>query len=258
MIFRQVLHPATGCASYIFGCTGKKALAVVDAHAAHVDDYLAVAAAADAPIVALVETHVQADHLSGTPELAARTGAAIYLHAAADVAFPHGALQDGQALTLGNDYLRVVHTPGHSPDSICLLVGDRVRGEDPWFVLTGDTLFVGDAGRPDLGAVEGAEGTGDAAAAASDLYDSLQKLLLLPDHLEVFPAHFAGSACGRAMSGKPSSTIGFERRFNPALQPRSRAEFVAFMLDNLPPPPAEHAQIRQTNREGRAQHPSGL
>src|ERR671936_1241791 len=178
MIFRQILHPATGCASYVFGCTGKKALAVVDPHAVHVDDYLAVAAAADAPIVSIVETHVQADHLSGASELAGRTGATIYLHEAAEVDFSHGALHDGDLLTLGNDYLRVLHTPGHSPDSICLLVGDRVRGEDPWFVLTGDTLFVGDAGRPDIGA---SEGTGDTAAAASALYDSLQKLLVLPD-----------------------------------------------------------------------------
>jgi hydroxyacylglutathione hydrolase len=177
------------------------------------------------------------------------------LHEAAEVAFPHGDLHDGDLLTLGNDYLRVLHTPGHSPDSICLLVGDRVRGEDPWFVLTGDTLFVGDAGRPDLDAAlsHGAR-SGDAVASA--LYDSLQKLLDLPDYLEIFPAHFAGSACGRAMSGKPSSTIGFERRFNPALRPRSRAEFVAFMLDNLPPPSPEHERIRHANRAGRAPHSS--
>ena len=151
-------------------------------------------------------------------------------------------------IELGNDYIRVVHTPGHSPDSVCLLVGDRVRGEDPWFVLTGDTLFVGDAGRPDLDA-----GTG-ASAAASTLYDSLQKLLALQDDLEIYPAHFAGSACGRAMSGKPSSTIGFERRFNPALRPRSREEFVAFMLADLPPAPTGHRRIRKANREGHATH----
>src|SRR5690349_13889647 len=139
MIFRQILHPATGCASYIFGCTGKKALAVVDPHAEHVEEYLAVAGAAGAPIVAIIETHVQADHLSGAAALAERTGATIYLHEAADAAFPHQALQDGEEIALGNDYLRVLHTPGHSPDSITLLVGDRVRGEDPWFALTGDT-----------------------------------------------------------------------------------------------------------------------
>lgn len=250
MIFRQILHPATGCASYVFGCTGKKALAVVDPHAEHVADYLAVADAAAAPIVAIVETHVQADHLSGAPALAARTGATIYLHEAAEVGFPHAALRDGDEITLGNDYIRVLHTAGHSPDSVCLLVGDRVRGEDPWFVLTGDTLFVGDAGRPDLDAGPGAEGADGAHAAAEALYASLQRLLVLPDDLELYPAHFAGSACGRAMSGKPSSTLGFERRFNPALRPRSRAEFVAFMLADLPPAPPGHAQIRQANRQG--------
>jgi hydroxyacylglutathione hydrolase len=255
MIFRQILHPATGCASYIFGCTGRRALAVVDPHIEHLADYLAVAQAAGAPIRAIVETHVQADHRSGAPELAGRSGAPIYLHAAADVTFPHQSLRDGDELALGNDYLRVLHTPGHSPDSMTLLVGDRVRGEDPWFALTGDTLFVGDAGRPDLGADEGGP---DARAAAAALYDSLQRLLALPDDLEIYPAHFAGSACGRAMSGKPSSTIGFERRFNLALRPRSREAFIAFMLEGLPAPPAAHARIRAANRRGDAAQPSGV
>ncbi len=252
MIFRQILHPATGCASYLFGCLGKQALAVVDPHAGHIDEYVALADLAGVPIRAIVETHVQADHLSGAPALAARTGAPIYLHASAEVAFAHETVRDGDELTLGNDYLRVLHTPGHSPDSITLLVGDRTRAQDPWFALTGDTLFVGDAGRPDLGA--GA--ADDATAAASDLYDSLQHLLALPDDLEIYPAHFAGSACGRAMSGKPSSTIGFERRFNPALRPRSRAEFVAFMLEGLPDPPSEHERIRLANRQGQALSPA--
>lgn len=257
MIFRQILHPATGCASYVFGCTGKKALAVVDAHAEHLDDYLAVAEAAASPIVAIVETHVQADHRSGAVALSACTGAPIYLHEAADVAFPHRTLHDGDEVTLGNDYLRVVHTPGHSPDSICLLVGDRTRGSDPWFLLTGDTLFVGDAGRPDLAAADVGE-IGAAAGEAHDaarqaartLYASVQRLLALPDDLELYPAHFAGSACGRAMSGKPSSTLGFERRFNPALRQRSPDDFVTFMLADLPAPPAGHREIRAANRLG--------
>lgn len=245
MIFRQILHPATGCASYIFGCTGKKALAVVDPHTEHLGDYLAVAEAAASPIVAIVETHVQADHLSGATALAERTGAPIYLHEAADVMFPHRMLRDGDEIGLGNDYLRVMHTPGHSPDSICLLVGDRTRGPDPWFLLTGDTLFVGDAGRPDLTA-----GATSATEAAQTLYSSLQRLLTLPNDLEIYPAHFAGSACGRAMSGKPSSTLGFERRFNPALQQANADEFVAFMLADLPAPPAGHEEIRAANRRG--------
>lgn len=245
MIFRQILHPATGCASYVFGCTGKKALAVVDPHAEHLDDYLAVAEAAAAPIVAIIETHVQADHYSGATALAERTGAPIYLHEETDVAFPHRTLRDGDELALGNDYLRVLATPGHSPDSICLLVGDRTRGPEPWFLLTGDTLFVGDAGRPDLTA-----GTTSPADAARTLYASLRRLMTLPDDLEIYPAHFAGSACGRAMSGKPSSTLGFERRFNPTLRQPGADQFVAFMLADLPAPPAGHSEIRAANRRG--------
>jgi glyoxylase-like metal-dependent hydrolase (beta-lactamase superfamily II) len=249
MIFRQILHPATGCASYVFGCTGKRELAVVDAHAAHLEDYLAVAETTASPIVAIIETHVQADHRSGATALAGRTGAPIYMHETADVAFPHRTLRDGDDLELGNDYLRVLHTPGHSPDSICLLVGDRTRGPDPWFLLTGDTLFVGDAGRPDLttSAVDPADG---AETAARTLYASLRRLLALPDDLELYPAHFAGSACGRTMSGKPSSTLGFERRCNPALRPRDLEAFVAFMLADLPAPPEGHYAIRAANRLG--------
>jgi hydroxyacylglutathione hydrolase len=247
MIFRQILHPETGCASYLLGCLGKSALAVVDPHAEHVDEYLTLAEEAGAAIVAIVETHVQADHVSGAPALAEATGAPIYLHESADVDFPHRDVRDGDEIQLGNDYLRVLHTPGHSPDSISLLVGDRVRTDVPWFVLTGDTLFVGDAGRPDL-----TEPGGDPRASAAQLYESLfGTLLKLPDDLEVYPAHFAGSACGRAMSGKPSSTIGFERRFNPALQPRSREEFIAFMLTDLPPAPERHKEIRAANRSRR-------
>jgi glyoxylase-like metal-dependent hydrolase (beta-lactamase superfamily II) len=247
MIFRQILHPATGCASYLFGCTGKAKLAVVDPHAEHVADYLTLAEQAHSPIVAIFETHLQADHLSGAGALARRTGATVYLHELARRDFPHEAVRDGDEIELGNDYMRVLHTPGHTPDSISLVVGDRVRTADPWFVLTGDALFVGDVGRPDLN--EGGDET--KRQAAEQLYDSLfGKLLRLPDHLEVYPAHFAGSACGRAMSGKPCSTIGFERRFNPALQPRTREEFVAFMLEDLPARPARHTELLAANRRG--------
>ena len=268
MIFRQILHPETGCASYVFGCTGKGALAVVDTHSAHLNDYLSVAEAAASPIVAIIETHVQSDHLSGATALAARTGAPIYLHAAADAAFPHERLRDGEEIALGNDFLRVLHTPGHSPDSMCLLVGDRTRGPDPWFVLTGDTLFVGDAGRPDLtvdvGVGADAPGAGHQAragaarAAAGTLYASMQRLLALPDDLEIYPAHFAGSTCGRAMSGKPSSTLGFERRFNAALRQNDRDAFVAFMLRDLPAPPAGHLAIRAANRLGTLSAATGM
>jgi glyoxylase-like metal-dependent hydrolase (beta-lactamase superfamily II) len=218
---------------------------VCDPHIDHLDEYLALAEAAGAGIGHVFETHVQADHISGARELAGRTGARIYLHESADVDFPHVDLSDGDEVPLGNDYVRVLHTPGHSEDSVCYLVGDRTRGPDPWFVLTGDTMFVGSAGRPDL--------HGDEAARrmAGELHGSLARLLALPDDLEVYPAHFAGSACGKAMSGKPSSTIGFERRFNEALKPRAREEFVAFMTTDLPPQPEEFQRIRAANR-GRA------
>jgi len=243
MIFRQILHPETGCASYLFGCTGKAKLAVVDPHIEHIEDYLAIAQQAGSPIVAIFETHLQADHLSGALHLAAKTGAAIYLHESAQVNFPFTPVRDGDVLELGNDTVRVLHTPGHSSDSICLVVSDRVRADVPWMVFTGDTLFVGDVGRPDL------HGDTNTDALASRLYDSLfAKLLMLDDTVEVYPSHFAGSICGRAMSGKPSSTIGFERRHNPALQQHERAAFIAFVQQNQTPPPPEFATIRHANR----------
>jgi len=247
MLFRQLLYPATGCASYLLGCLSEEKLAVVDPHESLVDEYLRQAQAVDARIVAIVETHVHADHRSGAHDLARHTEAPIYLHTAADVDYPHETLREGDVLTLGNTLLRVLHTPGHTPDSITLLGADKKRGTDePWFALTGDTLFVGDAGRPDL------YGEGSAEDFARQLYDSLlDKLLRLDDHVEVWPAHFLGSACGRGMSGKPVSTIGFERRHSDALRLPSRDEFVQHMLRGLPPAPAEHHAIRLFNR-GRA------
>ena len=243
MLFRQVLHPATGCASYLLGCLTVEQLAVVDPHLEHVDDYVALAAAAESPIVAIVETHIHADHRSGAVELSRRTGAPIHVSDAADIDYAHLDLRDGDVIELGNTLLRVLHTPGHTPDSVTLVGADRRRGTDaPWFALTGDTLFVGDAGRPDL------YGEGSAEQFAAQLHDSLARLLRLEDHVEVWPAHFLGSACGRRMSGKPASTIGFERRWNEALRPRSREEFVEHMLAGLPPAPAEHHAIRLFNR----------
>lgn len=246
MIFRQVLHPQTGCASYVFGCTGKGKLAVVDPHLEHIADYLEVARQANSPIVAIFETHVQADHRSGAGRLSQQTGALIYLHVSAPVEFPFQPLHDGQVIELGNDTVRVLHTPGHSPDSVCLVVGDRVRADAPWLVFTGDTLFVGDVGRPDL------HGEGNTETFARQLHESVfGKLMTLDDSVEVYPSHFAGSACGRSMSGKPSSTIGFERRFNPALQYHDPDAFVAFVQKDQTPAPDEFQVIRQANLEGR-------
>jgi len=171
---------------------------VCDPHVEHVDEYLALADSVGARIGHVFETHVQADHPSGALALVEQAGAQIYLHELADVVFPHVDIRDGDEIPLGNDYVRVLHTPGHAPEHVCLLVGDRTRGPDPWFVLTGDTLFVGDSGRPDL------HGEGNAMHLAAQLHDSLwTKLMTLDDAVEVYPSHFAGSACGRSMSAKP-------------------------------------------------------
>src|SRR5205807_2224298 len=184
-------------------------------------------------------THTHADHISGNRDLATATGAPIFAHAAAGLAFDHERLRDGDAIGVGNIRLTVAHTPGHTPDSICLLVTDLERGAEPWFVLTGDTLFVGSVGRPDLGG----------ARAAEEVYESLTRVLLrLDDSVEIYPAHGAGSACGRAMSAKTGSTIGFERRFNAALQLRDRAAFVDFIMRDLPPKPPQFDKIVGKNK----------
>jgi glyoxylase-like metal-dependent hydrolase (beta-lactamase superfamily II) len=190
-------------------------------------------------IETILLTHVHADHRSGERVLAARTGASIHLHRSADVAFPFTPLDDGSVVSLGNVIVRVLHTPGHTPESISLLVVDRTRSEWPWLVLTGDTLFVGDVGRPDFGD-EGA---------ARTLYASLhEKILALPDDVEVYPAHIAGSPCGKAMSGKPSSTIGFERRHNAALAHASSEAFVSALLAGVPSKPADFEETIAFNR----------
>ena len=191
-------------------------------------------------IEAVISTHVHADHRSGERDLAMRTGAALYQHRSAVVAYPFLPLDDGAEISLGNVVVRVLHTPGHTPESISLLVSDRTRADEPWMVLTGDTLFVGDVGRPDFG--------GDDAG--RQLYRSLQRLLALPDHLEVYPAHIAGSPCGRAMSAKPSSTIGFERRHNAALQHAGEDAFVRALFAGLPPKPPGFAETVAANRRG--------
>jgi hydroxyacylglutathione hydrolase len=216
---------------------------VCDPHLEHIEEYLALADAAGGPIGHIFETHIQADHPSGAQTLAERTGATVYFHEAADVAFRHAPVRHGDQIELGNDYVRVLHTPGHSPESVCYLVGDRTRGDDPWFVLTGDTLFVDSVGRPDLPGAETAE------RLAADLHRSLYDVLLsLDESVEVYPGHFAGSACGTGMSAKPSSTIGFERRFNPALQPGSVEDFVARVTRDLPAQPPEFERLRLRNQ----------
>jgi glyoxylase-like metal-dependent hydrolase (beta-lactamase superfamily II) len=210
-----------------------------------IEPYLEAAAEKSMKITHIFETHVQADHLSGARRLAEATGAPVVFHASAPVEFPHLDVSDGERLDLGNVSLSILHTPGHTPDSVSILVTDRTRAQEPWFILTGDTLFSGGVGRPDL------IGAGTETTLAEQLHESLRsKILTLPDHLEVFPAHFGGAACGKGLSGKPGSTIGFERRFNPALQLKSRSEFVDFVLAGLPPQPEVFAENRRRNLAG--------
>lgn len=212
-----------------------------------VGPYLEAAAQKSMRITHIIETHVHADHLSGARRLAEVTGAPVFFQESADVRFPHCAIKDGEEHEVGNVRLTVLHTPGHTPESISILVSDRTRGAEPWFVLTGDTLFAGGVGRPDL-LGEGAVGEGAEVRLAEQLYESLfGKLLALPDHVEIYPAHFGGAACGKGLSGKPGSTIGFERRFNPALALGSKPEFVRFALEDLPPQPEAFARNRRRN-----------
>lgn len=238
MIFRPFYTFETGCAGYLLGCGGLGECAVVDVHEHDIDACIAFAAAKAMQITRVIDTHVHADHRSGGPALAARVGAKYCLHASADVALSFEPLHDGQELALGNVRLRVLHTPGHTPESVCLVVTDLRRGPEPWFVLTGDTLFVGAVGRPDL--------PGSAQESAGALWDSIHhKLLPLPGELEVYPAHFAGSACGAGISGKPSTTLAFERRWSPLLA-LDREAFVAAVAE-VPARPAEMDAIVRFN-----------
>jgi hydroxyacylglutathione hydrolase len=246
--FRQLLNDDTACASYLFGCKSHSRFAVVDPHADLVEQYLALADAQGIPIVAVLETHVQADHVSGLPELVQRTGATAYLPVGADVRFEHHPLADGEVVTLGNTEIQAVATPGHAPAHHAYVVTDRTRGDEPWFVLTGDALLVGDAGRPDLHA----HGGNGVEEMARTLYRSLtERLLALPEHLALFPAHYSGSVCGRALSANPISTVGFERRHNRALQFGSEDAFVRALLEDVPPAPEAQAAIVDANRSGR-------
>jgi glyoxylase-like metal-dependent hydrolase (beta-lactamase superfamily II) len=245
VILRPFLYEPTACASYLFGCPTHRRLAVVDPHVELVADYLAAAERIGVPIVAVLETHVQADHVSGLPALRAATGATAYLPAGADVAFAHHPLADGETVDLGNTQVSAVATPGHAPAHAAYLVADRRRGSDePWLVFSGDSLLVGDVGRPDLHA------KGDPAAMARTLHGSLARLMALPDGVAVYPSHYGGSVCGRALSGNPFSTIGFERRHNEALAHADADAFAAALLADLPPAPEGQQAIVAANRSG--------
>jgi hydroxyacylglutathione hydrolase len=251
MLLRPFLNDAGSCASYLFGCTSHRKLAVVDAHADLVDDYLAAAAAIGAPIVAVFETHVQADHLSGLPALVEQTGATAYLPEGAGVDFEHVALGDGEVVELGNTVVTAVASPGHAPAHNAYAVADRRRGDDePWLVFSGDLLLIGDVGRPDLHVA------GDARGQARLLHASLHRLLELPDHVVLYPSHYGGSVCGRGLSGNPFSSIGFERGHNPLLSLPDPDAFADALLADMPPRPADQEAIVAANRAGTAVVPA--
>ena len=239
MLFEQFLDDDLGCASYLVGDEEAGVAAIVDPPYA-IEPLLATASRRGLEIVRTVETHTHADHLSGHGRLALEHGIPVSIHPAAAAEYPHDALEDGAELELGRVVLRAIHTPGHRPEHTCVAVIDRSRADEPWLVLTGDSLFVGDAARPDL-AVEAREG-------AEGLFHSLHRLLELPDGVEVYPGHVAGSLCGRAMSSKASSTIGFERRFNPALLIEDELEFVAESAAMSAPKPPNMGRLVELNR----------
>jgi hydroxyacylglutathione hydrolase len=204
-----------------------------------IEPYLRISKETGMKIRYVIDTHVHADHISGGRHLAEATGADYVLHNSAGARFKFRGVKENEDLDLGNVRIRVLHTPGHTPEHIALVVTDKTRGPEPWFLLSGHTLMVGDLGRTELAS--------SAEEGARSLFRSVQKLKNLPDCLEVLPGAFSGSVCGRALSGKASSTIGFERRFNRALGIEDEREFICHMLENIPSPPADAAKIRAIN-----------
>jgi len=244
MYFKQFYLGCLAHASYLIGADGEAA--VVDPQR-DVDQYIEEAAAQNLKIKYIIETHVHADFVSGHRELAARTGAEIVFGEKAGAGFPHQAVKDGDVLTIGRVNLGILETPGHTPESICVLVSDDANADEPGKILTGDTLFIGDIGRPDLA---GGKGYTPQMMAAM-MYDTLHnKLLKLDDAVEVYPAHGAGSACGKNLSSETSSTIGKQRQLNYALQPMSKDEFVRMMTADLPAAPAYFPKDAEINRAG--------
>lgn len=241
MLLRRFIVEETGCASYLFGCTTYGKLAVVDPHISLVDTYIAAAERVRSPITYVIDTHVHADHTSGIHELAQATGAEIRLPGGAPVDFDFVPLRDGEVIDMANTQVQVLSTPGHVQHHACLLVTDLRRGTEPWVLFSGDLLFVGDVGRPDL--------HGNERELCQQLYTSIhESVLTLPDWIELLPSHIGGSKCGTGISTNPSSTIGFERRNNPLLTLTTSDEFVDAVLERMDVPPAEFATIYAGNQ----------
>jgi len=244
MFFKQLATKEFSL-SYFFGCGTLGKAVAVNVVAGDEDWFVEQASKAKSEIIYVIDTHIHADHYSGGRKLAAMTGAAYCLHESNQgmVKFSFTPLRDGQILEAGNTIVKIMHTPGHTPDGMSLMVTDKRRGDEPWFVLTGDTLFVGAVGRPDL--------AGREREMAGILFDTLQKRILrLPDTLEIFPGHQAGSVCGTGLSGKPSSTLGFEKRWNPALSINDRGKFVEYVVREIPARPVNMDQIVAANIAG--------
>ena len=241
VIFRQLIHDDLGCASYVIGDEDAGVAAVVDPRL-DIDEYLELARYVGVAIEHVLETHTHADHVSGHGRLAAATGATIHVHRLAGAEYDHEPFDDGWRLDLGDLRVEALHTPGHRPEHTSFLLTDTSRGEEPWAVLTGDTLFVGDVARPDL-AIEREEG-------ARGIFHSLhERLLGLPDDVEVWPAHLGGSMCGGpGMDMKVASTIGFERRHNDLLREADEDRFVERALAALGPQPPNFHRIVEINR----------
>ena len=231
----------TSSLSYLFGCGGKGKAIAVDVHLEDVDWFIEQAQLKAVDILYIIDTHIHADHVSGGRVLAQRSGGEYCLHHLSEPEFTFKPLYDADILTVGNVSATVLHTPGHTKDSICLLVSDHRRSAEPWFLLTGHTLFVGSAGRPDL--------RGQEYEMAGMLHDSLfHKILSLPEHIEIYPSAQAGSACGAGLSAKPSSTLAYEKRFNTRLY-ENKEDFIQFILSELPPEPSDMQTILQKNRQ---------
>ena len=243
MFFKQFVVEGMGCLSYLIGCPQAGVACVVDPKR-DVQEYVDVARKNSMKITHIFETHVHADHVSGNMELRSRTGADIYFMEESPVQFEHKVLKEGEKIELGNAKLEFIRTPGHTPYAMSILVTDRSRSEDPWLILTGDCMFVGDVGRPDLAGAELID------EQVHNLYNSLyRKLGTLPEGIEVFPAHGQGSLCGKGMSAKTSSTIGFEKKNNPVLG-LSWEDFQAEFTQSFPERPKSFSHIINTNLNG--------